>query len=184
MQESLDDHFLQDNFYNQSNSDALLVYGVLTSTEKSTIWKNHIKFYLNNSTDDSQIRLLADLLNKINPNIFDDQRSQFMLFGESWLLKANNHFTRDELYNIVVNITPKPIPLNESEGSYFLYNNQNCGCKSTNSVFTLCGGIWSASEECEETGSCKDTDSGCGFFLLEQCNGQCSIPTPEEIENI
>ena len=47
----------------------------------------------------------------------------------------------------------------------------SCDCKTSNSVATLCGGVWNANEYCKSV-SCK-TIRFCGVAFAETCNGRC-----------
>lgn len=154
-----------------SEKEMRLTYEMLNGYEKASVWKNHLKEFLDDKWTTEQEYLIQNLINKIEPSVFNVRDEKFMNFAATWLEEANKHFDRDLVASMVTTISPKEkLELNNMNAVQ--ESESDCGCKVTNDVLTLCGGIWSASEKCVGS-NCIETSEFCGFLLLEKCDGRC-----------
>lgn len=172
----VDSEILRELSAKKTENERKLIYKTLNEYEKSEFWKNKISLYINSSITKNKRILLSELISAITPEIFRAKNEPFLSYSEKWLNRASHHFTKSELNYIVVSLNINDVKVAQVPGEGGART--DCGCKVTNTVLTLCGGIWSASEECKE-GNCTETSEFCGFLLLERCNGKCTIAQPQ-----
>ena len=112
--------------------------------------------------------------NKLN----DDQLNELELFGYTWMSEAIEKFGwTPQIGNLVIG-TGYTIRSDESinDGNVILKRPEKpkklaCHCHGGNVIFHSCYADFTS---CEKTDKCEDVSpSGCGLFLLEECDGLC-----------
>ena len=116
-----------------------------------------------------------DLLseNKLN----DDQLNELELFGYTWMSEAIERFGwTSQTGNLIIG-SGYTIQHNEiADDGTILKRPEKpkklaCHCHGGNVLFHPCYADFTS---CEKTDKCEDVSpSGCGFFLLEECDGLC-----------
>jgi hypothetical protein len=156
-----------------------LSFSMLNEKEMQFIWDQHFQKVLSqNSLTDSQVKLIAELrtINKIklfSANMSENSKREV---EKQWVTKALKSFDKNQLHNLVYSFEPKlDVVVSPSAGA----NNRtaelpDCSCNTT-SLFT-CGEL----AECNTNG-CLLTTIGCGFLWLWDCDGKCTLisPNPE-----
>lgn len=148
-----------------------LMFNEFSKEEKLTFWVQRIQLMLeDDSLNQEQKNLLNELIDKLNPTIFDvslpdnEERELFInVYLVDYINRAkklfNNQYLDDNFYTFrIVRF------LGEVEE----VGDIDCACK-IGSYFT-CGFL--SNYSCEKS-RCKILSDGCGFLSLSECNGIC-----------
>lgn len=152
----------------KSLQEIKVAYALLNHYERSALWQNHLDEYINVGLTAEQESMILKVKNRLTPEAFDTKKTELRVFLQEWLIEAKEIFSRE----LISEMLESPVSVRTLRA-----NNVNavqaseCNCKTSNSVFTLCGGVWSASEKCVLSGCTIRTF--CGIVFLEDCDGVC-----------
>ncbi|GAB2836953.1 bacteriocin fulvocin C-related protein [Ferruginibacter profundus] len=146
-----------------------VAYGLLVPENKTAIWKQHLENYIqNNENSDLQKNLIKEFISTINPDIFLNKENArtFMAKAEvaELVYKCKRAFSTQEIYNIFGSLKSKTVANTSSVES-----GNSCSC-NTSSDF--CSG---ESKCYAYMWDCSTSNMGCGWLLLESCNGKCGV---------
>lgn len=163
----------------KSNTDEQRIsYRMLNEQEKYLTWKRKLENLSNNSNfNKNQKEVIHEAILLINPSVFNDENKDYFkdITLKSWIEKAEKAFTRIELKYAFVNINDYPtqeefnkILSRKSKQSIkddSLSAISDCSCSTSDD--------WCIFDDCSTGWSCDGSDSGCGWYWLGACNGEC-----------
>ena len=142
--------------------------------EKSFIWKDRIQTYIdNNVLSSEQVKHLNDLLNMVNPKLFDSESpSKVRLIEQQWTPKALTLFQKEELRGLLGGLNKEVVQNKKTiKTNNLRAMASGCGCNG-NSMFDCRG--------CNAQDACQGSGSGCGFMWAYSCEKSCYIPPVNE----
>lgn len=150
-----------------------LAYRMLSVNERHTIWDQKMKSILENkSLSETQFNFVRNLKTELRPEYFEKNISERNpeLYSSFKQLQneAEQIFNPNELRNYFGNInaveSASDLDIIDDPGSG---GDRDCNCNKGTDIFcpwtSTCEGI-----------QCKDSESGCGWFWADPCNGVCA----------
>lgn len=142
---------------------------LLTSSEKADLWKNHLQSEITKYGDDNKRSFISNVLSIIEPAMFDET-TKHNFDGTLAILnfKASKLFSQDESYFLFNSLGKAGVAINSASAP-------PTGCTCNSSQINTCTAHWAGGYTYCQKGasSCKTSESGCGWFWLNQCNGDC-----------
>ena len=158
------------------------VYRSYNTIKKASLWKEKYKTILQNVDNrftKEELKEIAVLHDFISPEIIENNE-KIRPFVEEWYLRTKDEFSwNDNRYRFLLFSL-------ESDESVYLSQRADipveCNCNDIHSGIIIedCPSIM---PECIKVDTCEATQSGCGFFWAEACNGDCfmegEVPDPQ-----
>lgn len=153
----------------KSLQEIKVAYALLNHHERSALWQKHLDEYINIGLTAEQESMILKVKNRLTPEAFDNKKIELRVFLYEWLIEAKEIFSRELISEMLE--SPMSVKTLRANNVNAVQSSESCNCKTKNSFFTLCGGVWSASEKCESS-SCT-TITFCGVAFSEDCDGMC-----------
>lgn len=161
------DTLLVDEIMSLEGESQKLAYRMLSGNERQAVWDNHFESILESrNLNETQLSFILNLKSELQPEYFDNNLLETNVELHSNFQKLKNEaeqlFSVDELRNYFGSLNNIQELEEEIEP-----DERGCNCNKNASLFcpwtSTCEGI-----------TCNKSDSGCGWFWSDPCDGVCA----------
>lgn len=160
--------FLVDEILSLEGESQKLAYSMLSGNERHAVWDHKLESILENkSISEAQLNFVLNLKRELRPEYFESNLSErnvqlhnrFRVFEK----EAIQLFSKEELNHFFGSLNN----VQEFEEQEIEPDDRSCNCNKNASLFcpwtSTCEGI-----------RCNKSDSGCGWFWSDPCDGVCA----------
>lgn len=165
-------------WYNLDDTLKIPVYRAFTPVQRIDFWNERFKRVKSQKWSKRELSHIEKAESFLNSHLHflsknrltDDELDELDIFGYQWMKEGIEQFGwTPQIGNLIIGtgftVPPKGAKAEEP------HDIPVCQCHAKNYLFHSCHLEYSGCHEIE----CEDNSSfGCGFFLLEECNGMCN----------
>lgn len=176
---------------------SIALYRAFTPKQKIEFWRNKFQEVkkLHWSEEEKAHIIRAEKYLESHVDFFDDgslnekQQDEVELFFYEWIETAKKDlgWEKETAYSIVASgnrvLDTKGTleTMTKSRSGAVIYANSEASCNCCTDCTVTC--IATTYGSCEKA-KCSETEKGCGFLFLSDCDGRCEEPEPVNMNNI
>lgn len=158
--------------FKKKQSPERIIYHPLSPDEKVALWKNHIENFSSEfNLTEEQANFCTHLLSALSPDIFisSANSSTFLATARYFETESYRLFSPQIRYYLLSSLQPRfENFIEENNINHQIKSGmiEDCACNNNDD---WCLGL----KVCRKTTDCTSSDSGCGFWWKNPCNGLC-----------